>query len=329
MLDRLSTLIGGDAMYAAVLVGVFGSVFALLWGVRYLFEARTDPMRERIRRTVRRPKTGEVSTVDIASRDSGGSLLHSALAPLAKVARPSDAEELGRLRGRLSYAGYRSERAMITFLGAKMLLGLAVGGLVIWYNVARAEPLRFAALYTIIAIGAGFYLPNFWLSNRVKERQRKINHGLPDALDLMVTCVEAGLGLDAALNRVSEELRLSAPLLATELDQTALEMRAGMARGEAFRRLSNRTGVDELRNLAAIIIQTDIFGTSVARSLRVQAEAMRVRRMQLAEERAATVAVKLTVPLIFCILPSLFAVLMGPAVVKIIRVMLPRLTGGG
>jgi tight adherence protein C len=191
----------------------------------------------------------------------------------------------------------------------------------------RPQPFRNAALFTIVFMAIGFYLPAFWLSGRVKERQSAVNHALPDALDLLVTCVEAGLGLDAALNRVAEELSLSAPLLSKEMSQAALEMRAGMARGEAFRRLAARTGVEELRNLAAMIVQTEVFGTSIAKSLRVQSDAMRVRRMQLAEERAATVAVKLTVPLIFCILPALFAVLMGPATVRIIRILMPTLTG--
>jgi tight adherence protein C len=131
------------------------------------------------------------------------------------------------------------------------------------------------------------------------------------------------------MNRVADEIRLSAPLLSAELSQTSLEMRAGIARGDGFRRLANRTGVEELRNLAAVIIQTELFGTSIAHSLRVMADSMRIRRTQRAEERAATVGVKLTIPLIFCIIPALFAVLMGPAAVQIIRTLLPTLRGGG
>jgi tight adherence protein C len=144
-----------------------------------------------------------------------------------------------------------------------------------------------------------------------------------------VTCVEAGLGLEQAIVRVTAELKLAAPLLARELEQTELEIRAGMSRGDAFRRMADRTGVEELRNLSAVIIQTQLFGTSIARSLRVKSESMRVRRMQIAEERAAAASVKMTVPLVLCIAPALFAVLLGPAVVTFVRELFPTLSGGG
>jgi len=144
----------------------------------------------------------------------------------------------------------------------------------------------------------------------------------------VVTCVEAGLGLEAAIARVAGELGLGAPLLAQELELTEMEMRAGVARGDAFRRMADRTGVEELRNLAAIIVQTQIFGTSIAKSLRIQADALRGRRMQVAEERAAAASVKMTIPLVLCIAPALFVVLLGPAVVSIARELLPTLAGG-
>jgi tight adherence protein C len=136
-------------------------------------------------------------------------------------------------------------------------------------------------------------------------------------MDLLVTCVEAGLGLDAAMARVSEEMTLASPILATELNHTFLEVQAGIPRADSFRRLAERTGVEDLRALSAMLIQTDIFGTSVARALRVHSDGMRVKRMQRAEEKAAMVSVKMTIPLVLCILPSLIAVVMGPAVVMI------------
>jgi tight adherence protein C len=321
-----------EMWYVGVMVAVFVAVMSLIWGVRALLASRANVVKDRLRRTVGttagtlpQPVPSQLST---PSRVQEGGLLHGFLSVFTRLSRPTSEEELGRLRKRLAQAGFRGELAMTAYLAVKMVLGLGLAALVIWLSSVRTQPLRYVALYTILAMGLGFYLPNFWLHFRVKHRQSQINHALPDALDLVVTCVEAGLGLDAAMERVSDEIMVSSPLLCRELSQAGLEMRAGMPRGEAFRRLAARTGVEELHNLAAIIIQTDIFGTSVAKSLRVQADAMRIRRTQLAEERAATVAVKLTIPLIFCILPTLFAVLMGPAAVKIIRVLLPTLFGG-
>ena len=152
---------------------------------------------------------------------------------------------------------------------------------------------------------------------RSQERQQIIEDALPDAMDLLVTCVEAGLSLDAAMSRVAQELELVAPVLAQEMKQTLLEIQAGVRRSDAFHRLSTRTGVEDLRTLSAMIIQTEMFGTSVSRALRVHAEGMRTKRMQRAEEKAAMVSVKMTVPLIMCILPSLFAVVIGPAIAMI------------
>jgi tight adherence protein C len=178
-------------------------------------------------------------------------------------------------------------------------------------------PTDIAAATIFCAIA--FYFPNMWLSGRIKERQQAISGALPDAMDLMVTCVEAGLALDAAMSRVAQELELVAPILGQEMKQTLLEIQAGVRRSDAFHRLSNRTGVEDLRTLSAMIIQTEMFGTSVSRALRVHSEGMRTKRMQRAEEQAAMVSVKMTVPLILCILPSLMAVVLGPAAVLIIN----------
>ena len=259
----------------------------------------------------------------------GRALFDSALKPFAAVARPTKEEELGHLQSRLGYAGYRSERAELVYLGAKVILGLVFAGGVIWFNAARPQPLQFTLFLLLVVIGmtVGFYLPNAWLQRRIEARQAKINRALPDSLDLLVTCVDSGLGLDASMNRVAEEMALSAPLLSQEIQQAALEIRAGSSRGDAFRRLAGRTGVEDIRNLSSIIVQTEVFGTAIAKALRIMAEGMRVRRMQRAEEKAAQVGVKMTIPLVVCILPALFCVLIGPAVVQIIRILLPTLAG--
>jgi tight adherence protein C len=225
----------------------------------------------------------------------------------------------------LSYAGYRGERAMLFFLSAKVFFCVALAAAYLFYDASRAEPDSESALYTIVAMIVGFYAPSLWLDSRGKERQQAIERAMPDALDVLVTCVEAGLGLDAALNRIASESGMTGNLLQTELLQTSYEMRAGLGRGDAMRRLANRTGVAELKFLASVIVQTEVFGTSVAKSLRVMSDSMRIRRTQRAEERAATVAVKMTLPLVLCILPALFAVLLGPAMINISTTLLPQL----
>src|SRR5258708_2536371 len=165
--------------------------------------------------------------------------------------------------------------------------------------------------------GLAFWIPNLILNSKIKERQQAVERALPDAMDLLVTCVEAGLALDSAMARVAQEMALAAPVLATELDPTFLGGQARIPPADSFRRLAERKGVEDLRAVAAMLIQTDAFGTSVARALRVHSDGMRVKRMQRAEEKAAMVSVKMTVPLVLCILPSLVAVVMGPAVVMI------------
>jgi tight adherence protein C len=324
----LSELFGFDLTYALLGVLVFGSVVAAFMGVRSLLASRVDVVQERVRRfVVDAHSSYPPPAMDPEVRPARGALLDSALKPFAMVAKPSSEEDVGRLRSQLSYAGFRGERAMYTFLGVKVVMALLCAGGVLWFNAARPQPLQFAAFVTVLAMTAGFYLPSLWLSSRIKERQSRINRALPDTLDLLVTCVDSGLGLDAAMNRVAEEISLSAPLLSQEILQAALEIRAGSTRGEAFRRLAGRTGVEEVQNLSSIIVQTEVFGTSMAKALRIMAEGMRTRRMQLAEERAASVAVKMTIPLVVCIMPSLFAVIMGPAVIKIIRLLIPTLGG--
>jgi tight adherence protein C len=326
----LQRMLFGDLAPYMVGAAVTVGVGALFYGVRYLLASRVNVVKDRAQRAGVGKPTGLMAEVEAeveARKDPSQGVLQQFLSSFSKLGRPTGEEELGRLRSHLHHGGFRGELAMATYLVTKMLLGLAAGGIVLWITSLNNLPLRFTAFYTVLAMTIAFYLPNVWLHMRVENRQAEINHSLPDALDLVVTCVEAGLGLDSAVERVTNEIQLSSQLLSAELAQASLEMKAGMPRGEAFRRMANRTGVEELHNLAAIIIQTDVFGTSVAKSLRVQADAMRIRRTQRAEERAAKVAVKLTVPLVFCILPSLFAVLMGPAVVKIIKVLLPTLGG--
>lgn len=329
MRDLIQSLFTGDVVYVLLLVFVGGGVLAGVLAVRYLLASRVDVVSARLKRSVMiapssmPPPMAQPGT-------GGGGFLEFAMRPFARLARPSDEEAMGRLRATLSHAGYRSEQAIVIYLALKVLLGLGLAGTFLWVNSVRVTPMpvQTSAFVTVLLMVLGVYAPNMWLSGRVTDRQKKVSSGLPDTLDLLVTCVEAGLGLDLALGRVSTEIGLSAPLLCEELTQTSLEMRAGVPRGEAFRRLAARTGVEDIKNLSSIVIQTEIFGTSIAKSLRVMSETMRIKRMQRAEEKAAMVAVKMTMPLILNIMPALFAVLMGPAVVRIYRMFAHGINSG-
>jgi tight adherence protein C len=244
-------------------------------------------------------------------------LMARGLTPLAKLATPIGGE-LSELRATLTHAGFRSAYAVQIFLASKALLALAFLAIVLWVNAMRVDPVPLMPVWGAAVAAAGMFLPNLVVRMRAHDRQRLIDEGLPDALDLLVTCVEAGLGLDAALQRVAGEIALARPVLAEELALTFLEIKAGAKRTDAFRSLAERTGVQDLKTLAATLIQTEMFGTSVAKALRIQAEGMRIRRMQRAEERAAVLGVKMAFPLVLCFLPSLLAVILGPAWVGIV-----------
>jgi tight adherence protein C len=309
-----------------VLAGVAGMVFviAALAGVRSLMGGRNEVV-ERLERAGKTDfqflETGLGAASLPPPPKAAGQTLARLLKPFAFLAKPSKSEELSRAKLNLIRGGYRGDNALEIFLGLKLFLAPLLTIAFLEINTNLVNPLEFP-VDVVIAIwicGVTFFAPNMWLSSRIKERQTAIERALPDALDLLVTCVEAGLGLDAAMARVSQEMVLSAPLLADELNQAFLEVQAGVPRADAFRRLAERTGVEDLRALSAMLIQTDIFGTSVARALRVHSEGMRVKRMQRAEEKAAMVSVKMTIPLVICILPSLIAVVMGPAIVMITK----------
>ena len=293
-------------------------VVVIAIGARTFLGGRRDEVMERLERTTH--------GMDLPGFDAKGperertlARIASILRPFARLAKPTGGEELSRIQERLVQAGYRNENAVEVFLGVKLLL-TPIAIIILWQiNIHLEQPYDFPMSFALalIACAAAFFLPNLWVSSKVQERQQGIEQPLPDAIDLLVTCVEAGLSLDAAMARVAQEMELVAPILAQELKQTMLEIHAGVKRADAFHRLSTRTGVADLKALSAMIIQTEMFGTSVSRALRVHSEGMRTKRMQRAEEKAAMVSVKMTVPLILFILPSLMVVVMGPAALMI------------
>jgi len=212
-------------------------------------------------------------------------------------------------------AGYRSAEATLAIQGMRILTPIALIIVVLAAGLYRSNPF-FVFLFVIIL---GYMLPEIWLFWKIKKRQRKLRLALPDGLDLLVVCVEVGLGLDQSLLRVAQELRIVHPELSEELQMVNLEMRVGKTRLDALRELARRTGLDELKSLVAMLIQTERFGTSIAQSLRVFSDEMRTRRRQQAEEMSAKTTVKMVPPLVFFIFPALLVVILGPAVIALMH----------
>lgn len=253
-----------------------------------------------------------------------------ATGPLARLSLPDEGWETSPLRARFMNAGLRHASAPTLFFAAKTLLATGLPlALFVGLSASSATYQTNALLFWLLLAAAfGYYLPNIALRRRIASRQREIFETFPDALDLMTVCVEAGLGMDAALARVATEIGLKSAVLAEEMQLVTLELRAGSARDKALRNLALRTGVEDVDALVAMLIQAERFGTSIADSLRIQSDMLRTRRRQRAEEMAAKIALKLLFPLIFFIFPSLLVVLMGPAFIQIYRVLLPAMSGG-
>jgi tight adherence protein C len=231
---------------------------------------------------------------------------------------PQSPSEMGKLQRRLVAAGYRNNEALIVFLGIRVACAAVL-------FAALALPL-FVRPNIVMAFGGaglGYILPNIVLARLEKRRQHRIRLSLPDALDLLVVSVEAGLGLDQAMQRVGEELVFAHPELCEELRLINFELRAGKARSEALHNLGERTGVDDVQSLVAMLVQTDKFGTSIAKSLRVHSDTLRTKRRQRAEEAAAKTGVKMVFPLVLCIFPAIWVVTLGPAAIKIVQVLVP------
>ena len=231
---------------------------------------------------------------------------------------PRSMNEMSSLRQRLVQAGYRRDEALTVFFGIRVMFALALFVLFSTSIVVKAN-----LMLALGGLGLGYILPGMVLARLAKRRAHRIRLSLADALDLLVVSVEAGLGLDQALQRVGAELSSAYPDLSDELRLVNLELRAGKARAEALRNLGQRSGVDDLNSLVTMLIQTDKFGTSVAQSLRVYSETLRTKRRQRAEEAAAKTGVKMVFPLVFCIFPAIWVVTIGPAAIKFMTVLFP------
>jgi tight adherence protein C len=221
-------------------------------------------------------------------------------------------------------AGIRHENALAVHWGVKIFLTVMFPAafLLVRTMVLSTLSYQVSMAVTVLCALLGFYLPDIWLHHKAEDRRQKLLQSLPDALDLLVICVEAGMGMDGAINKVAQELGIGSPELSDEFRLMNLELRAGKQRTEALKNLALRTNIDEIKSLTTLLVQTDKFGTSMAESLRVYSESYRTQRYQRAEEMAAKLPVKMVVPLIFCIFPSLFLVILGPAAINIYRVLI-------
>jgi tight adherence protein C len=290
------------------LVGVFisvGLLAALTAAVAFSWNA---PERRLLRRYTGRGADSKATELQLAEAPS-------TFAKRLQQVVPKSPHELGRLRRRLATAGYRDATAAV-FFGLAEIVCAVLLALVPLIVMRGSRAMVFAALGGMV----GYLLPGLWLARKTANRQKQITNGLPDALDLMVVCVEAGSGLDQAIIKTSDELDIAYPALAEEMRLISTEIRAGKARLEAFKNFAARTKVDDVRALVAMLVQTDRFGTSIAQALRTHAETARIKRRQRAEERAAKIGVKLVFPLVFFLFPALYVAILGPAVIQYVRV---------
>lgn len=316
-----------NIQYFGILILVFLSIAMLLFALGRLLSQGPNETRKRLSKLVGRSKEEPTNTDKPKFIFQESKTLASKVSkPLHKLSSMDERSTKNRLRLKLVRAGYRSENALHNYLALKIVAGVAmVAGFIIskfFYSVDTQTFIQ-VLLYALL----GFYVPNMWIFLATKARQERIVKGLPDALDLMVVCVEAGLGLDATFKRVGEEMVSLCKDISDEFNLTNLEIRAGSPRDEAFKNMTVRTGVPEINSLMTVLNQTSRFGTSLAEALRVHADSMRIKRRQLAEEVAAKSTVKLVFPLVLFIFPAIFVVLIGSGAIRIIEVLIPALGG--
>jgi tight adherence protein C len=299
---------------------VFVGMVLGIWSILSMISQRNNRASERLAR-ISRPMSLSEMEDPMAKKDRFAGVMETAKA-LSTPLMPQSELEQSKLKIRLANAGFRSESAVAVYLGIRFgaLLLFFILGCVLF--VPKYGMSVKTLQWMICFIGMGFYLPNVILWHLRKKRQQEIFLSLPDALDLMVVCVESGLGLDAALRKVCDEMKHHAKIICEELSLANFQLQIGRPRREVLHDLGVRTGVDDVRSLAAILIQADRFGSSIAQALRVQSDSMRTRRKQLAEEKAAKTAVQLIFPLVLFIFPGIFVVLVGPAAISIMKTLL-------
>jgi len=318
-----------DPMHMLMLFGVFAIVCGAAFFAMHAFAPRD--MRQRIE------QAGGANAAPAAATperdESSGSDWLEKLAdisrPISQLSIPKEGWERSSLRVRLMNAGWRAPGAAPVYFLAKTALAIVLPlSAMLWLVHTSVAQDTYEFSVVLFALGGiGYYLPNLVLARRIAWRKRTLFEDFPDAVDLLTVCVEAGLSLDAALMKVSAEIRIGSPVVASELDLMLLEMRSGFTKDKALRNFALRTGVDDIDSFCTLLIQSERFGTSIGASLRVLSDTLRTRRRMRAEEQAAKIGLKLLFPLMFCIFPALLVVLLGPAFIHIYRVLLPGMAG--
>jgi tight adherence protein C len=310
MFEQLRNQLASGEPIVIMLVAALATL-TLFWGLATMLGRHLDPARRRLEEIT--ADTQQAKTAGLGQR------IERLIQPFARFLLPRGSELEGT-RQKLLFAGFKSTSAMTSYYGAKLALCATL--MILWLLATRFMPSLTSGRIMFVALAVGFVgmiLPGMWLDRKVKARHQRLRCGFPDALDLLTVCVESGLGLSQALQRVADELEVSHPELASEIAQVTAQMRAGVERESALRGLATRTGLDDVRGLVGLLVQTLRFGTGIADALRVYSEEFRDKRTQRAEEAAAKIGTKLIFPLVLCLFPSFFVVAVGPAVIRIME----------
>lgn len=303
-------------MLLVITISTFVCISLGMMGVYWLLYRPQSAATERLKRLGGRSTAGTATVVSIDEEGRGAELAERLASPLSRLLPPS-AAEAKKLQKQLMQAGFRSSSAPVVYRAIQLATLAGFPAIVAVACAVLARPLNSALLWILLSFVIGFFLPRYALRRMIRSRQQLVRWGLADALDLMVISIEAGLGLNAAMMKVSSELREVHPDISEEFELANLEIRVGRDREEALRNLAERTGVDDLRSLVAMLIQTDKFGTSIARAIRAFSDSLRTKRRQRAEQAAQKAAVKLLFPLACFLFPTLFIAILGPAALQL------------
>ncbi len=313
ILDLINSMVGNTQASQWIFVGMTAAAaFAAVLSIGFLVSAFSDPTRKRLAAI-------NENNPEIPSRDQS-EFIKQVLGNAASALMPGASDERSRIQQQLIIAGYRNSNALTNFYAYKTILAIGLPILVLLgVQLLPSMPTGKVIFVSIVAMSIGLFGPNYVLKKRVQSRQRKLRTAFPDALDLLVVCVESGLGLTSAISRVAQELEITHPELATDLALINKEIMVGVPRSKAFKNLAYRTGLDEVKGLTTLLDQSMKFGTSVADALRIYAEEFRDKRMQSAEEAAAKISTKLIFPLTFFMWPAFFVIAVGPAILQVME----------
>jgi tight adherence protein C len=325
----MTDVLANDAVRIALLLLLFVAIVAIVYAITSFVGERQAVQDRLAGDTGRSSADPSAPMAGLRVHDARGAWV-ALVTAIEKAGIPLVDTKDATIRSRLVAAGYSQEYAprIYTLVRLSMVIGLPLGIFALMWANGSSPSLMKLYFIGIIAAVLGLYLPSLWIRIKADRRQRDIINGFPDALDLMLVCVEAGLGLEAAFSRVGEEMTRSHPLLAEQLGAVVLELRAGRSQEDALRRMADRAGADEIRAFATLLIQSHKLGSSIAQTLRTYASEMRERRRMRAEEKAHRLPVLLSIPLVTCMLPVMIGVLMLPAVIRTIRVLIPAMGGG-